>query len=559
MYRASEKTKQPDIWKNPGLEMGKRSRAIFEDSEAWHHRFRREVTNRVNEDIFKPLYSEGTGAPNAPIRILVSMMALKEAQGISDEQLYEQARFNTLIRSALGLINSDEEVPTESTYYLFRHKITEYAEQTGKNLLEQAFEQITMDQCHEYKVSGKRIRMDSKLLGSNIGYYSRYGIVHETIRKYCHANGIENLSGKDAELTAVLKEKADAVTYRSTKEEVEGLLEGLGLLMYRLVGVQDAQKNKEYELLKRVFEDQYELVSGPGGGKKKKVVLRDKTQISGRSVQSPHDPDSEYRDKGGNKVKGYSVNVTETCDEGSPGNSPLNLIVGIQTEGSGTPDVDYLQKGIEQAQKLVVEKIEELNTDGAFHSPLNQEYCKKKNIDWVLGGIQGRPSKYDLSYDSEGNMVVMNKESGERLEAKRSKRRDPQAPERWRVKDGDKSPIYFEQKDVETCELRKKLEQIPKERLNVRNNVEATIFQLGYHYRSDKSSYRGTMKHHLWALSRSLWVNFRRIQLWCMRKRKNGDNGGSVMPEESYVLIFFQRVFCKFLETFCSPVLEGYY
>ena len=99
MYRESEIIKQMDIWKDPRLEMGRRTREIFDDIEGWHHRFRREVTNRVDEDIFKPLFNETMGAPNAPIRILVAMMALKEGMGMSDEQLYEQARFNALVRS----------------------------------------------------------------------------------------------------------------------------------------------------------------------------------------------------------------------------------------------------------------------------------------------------------------------------------------------------------------------------------------------------------------------------------------------------------------------------
>ena len=66
MYRESEKIKQPDMWKDPRLEMGRRALEIYTNSEGWHHRFRREVTNRVDEQIFKPLYSEETGAPNAP-------------------------------------------------------------------------------------------------------------------------------------------------------------------------------------------------------------------------------------------------------------------------------------------------------------------------------------------------------------------------------------------------------------------------------------------------------------------------------------------------------------
>ena len=424
-----------------------------------------------------------------------------------------------LVRNALGLINSDDEVPTESTYYLFRQKIVEHAWQNEKDLLEEAFEDITKGQCHEYQVSGKRIRMDSKLLGSNIRWYGRYGIVHETIRKYCAANGITEVEGKEQELAEVLKEKAEAVTYRNTKEEVERLFEGLGTLMYRLIGAFGAEGNKEYELMKRVFEEQYEVADGPGGGKKKKVQGREKAELSAKSVQNPHDADSEYRDKGGNKVKGYSVNVTETCDEGK-----LNLIVGVQTKGSGTADVEYLQEGIQKAQEAVVDKIEEAYTDGAFHSPGNQEYCKEKNIDWVLRGIQGKPSKYDVSFDGEGNMVVVNTDSGQQLETKRAKSRNPEAPERWVIKDGGKSPVYFERKDVENCELRKRLEEIPKERLNIRNNVEATIFQVGYHYRGDKSQYRGLLKHSMWSVSRCLWVNFRRIQLWFTQKAENSEN-----------------------------------
>jgi hypothetical protein len=308
--------------------------------------------------------------------------------------------------------------------------------------------------------------------------------------------------------------------------------------MYRLLGMEGAERNKEYGLLKRVFEEQYEVVQGPGGGKKKKVKAREKAEITAKSVQNPNDVDSEYRDKGGNKVKGYSVNVTETCNQGE-----LNLIVDVRTEGCTTADVEYLQDGLEKAQEVVVDKIEEVYTDGAYHSPDNQEYCKNEKIEWVLRGIQGKPSKYDLSYDAEGNIVVVNTESGQQLEVKRAKSRNPQAPERWVIKDGNNSPIYFERKDVETCELRKRLGAIPKERLDIRNNVEATIFQVGYHYRGDKSQYRGIEKHRMWAISRCLWVNFRRIQLWIIGKARNGENGGTGIPRESSVFNFFLRFF----------------
>ena len=163
MYRESEKIKQTDMWKDPSLGMGKRTREIFGDGEGWHHRFRREVTNRIDEEIFKQLFNQTIGAPNAAIRILVAMMALKEGMGMSDEQLYQECRFNLMTRSALGLVNTDEEIPVESTYYLFRKRIVEHEVATGKNLLDEAFGQITKEQCLEFGVAGKRIRMGSSL------------------------------------------------------------------------------------------------------------------------------------------------------------------------------------------------------------------------------------------------------------------------------------------------------------------------------------------------------------------------------------------------------------
>jgi hypothetical protein len=140
---------------------------------------------------------------------------------------------------------------------------------------------------------------------------------------------------------------------------------------------------------------------------------------------------------------------------------------------------------------------------------------------------------------------VVNTETGERLETSKVKSRDSQAPERWSIKDGAKSRIYFERKDVATYELRKRLEAIPKERLDIRNNVEATLFQLGYHYRSDKSRYRGLVKHRLWAISRCIWVNFRRIQIWIIRKSEKEDNSVTGMSKGICMFNYLRRLLCE--------------
>ncbi|MEI2421631.1 hypothetical protein V6O07_15250, partial [Arthrospira platensis SPKY2] len=56
----------------------------YNDTSYWHNQFRQEITHLIDESSFKVLFNETMGAPNAPIRILIGMMIMKEAFGWSD-------------------------------------------------------------------------------------------------------------------------------------------------------------------------------------------------------------------------------------------------------------------------------------------------------------------------------------------------------------------------------------------------------------------------------------------------------------------------------------------
>jgi hypothetical protein len=213
----------------------------------------------------------------------------------------------------------DEEIPVESTYYLFRKRIVEYEEATGSNLLDEAFSAITKGQCLEFGVSGKRLRMDSKLLGSNIAWYTRYEIVHETIKKYW--NSREAPTDKLPEeyrklLEEITGESGRNVSYRSTKEELVARMEGLGRLMYWLLREPLAEMQKDYALLKRVFEEQYVLEQGPGGGKKKHVAAREKTEKAAESAadRSPQDAESGFPPESEGSASGCGEEEAERCE-----------------------------------------------------------------------------------------------------------------------------------------------------------------------------------------------------------------------------------------------------
>jgi hypothetical protein len=90
------------------------------------------------------------------------------------------------------------------------------------------------------------------------------------------------------------------------------------------------------------------------------------------------------------------------------------------------------------------------------------------------------------------------------------------------------------------CLLRKKLAAVPKEKLDIRNNVEATIFQLGYYYTGNKSRYRGLIKHRLWALSRCLWINFRRIAAWI--GKQEAEAAAYARQIQKSLLVYFYKL-----------------
>jgi hypothetical protein len=519
MFRKSESEVQLNLFSSAGELMRGTAGNYYQREDSWHNLFRREVLMRIDEEIFKPLYCDNNGTPNASIRVLVGMMILKEGQGWSDEQLFEQCNYNLLIRSALGLMNLNDAVPVASTYYLFRRRIVAYNREKGIDLFKECQQKITRSQVLEFSVSGKQIRMDSKLIGSNIAWYSRYELVHETLRLFIEEQGEHIYKHSfSPEMFSLIKsiegEKGEKVVYRSTRSEIEERFLALGRLAFVFLKLFAKYPDGQYSTLKSVFEQQYKL------GKGKVVLAREKEEISSHSIQSPHDTDCHFREKNGKKVKGYSVNITESCDEEEEENSPrLNLITDVQVEVASTADNKFLKESILQTEEILDHPVEKVYADGAYNSVENQEFVSLNNKELILSGLQGAKARYELSVDSQNpdNLMVTDTHTGEIIKAQKVKTRKESSDKKWRIKTENGKYRYFNLENVRTSLLRQKLRDIPKEELNRRNNVEATIFQLGYHYSNAKTRYRGLAKHRLWAYSRTLWINFIRILKYMMQ------------------------------------------
>ena len=511
MYKKTEKNKEINIFSDANSLLSDRSKRILEDEKSWYNSFRREILFRIDEGRFKVLYSEKMGAPNASVRVLVGMMVLKESFGWNDAELYRHCRFDITVRRALNIYALDEDVPVESTYYLFKNRIYEYEKESGINLIEEGFKGITSSQVREYQVDGHVIRMDSTMIGSNIANYSRYEIIHRTLcvfLKSLKEKDWEKFSEVDrVELEDMLSEDTEKTVYNSTSKDLKEKLIRLGVIIYKVIQIFSYKSSEKYKTLCRVFEEQYKI-GGDGNGE---IELKNKGEISAKSVQSPYDTECTYRKKGDKEVKGYSMNLTETISE-----DKLNLITDVQVEAVSTADVDYVEGAIRGSEEVTGQEVRRVYADGAYNSANND---KIEGVEVICTGIQGKESRYDIDISENGEIIVTDEKTGETYKAEKVKRNNRSKSEKWYIKT-DKRKIYFDKRAIEVSMKRKLLKQMPKEELNKRNNVEATMFQLKFLLRNGKTRYRGKLKNVLWAYCRCLWINLRRIMLYSMKKIK---------------------------------------
>ena len=510
---------QPDMFKVPHLPS--RSEKQLYDPKASHNLFYQNVYCKIPEESFRPLYCEGNGRPGASPRLLCAMRVYKEGGGYSDHEMFDALRFDILVRKSMGLMSLEDPVPTESTYYKFFAAICAYKERTGVDLYDEACRQVTRKQLEEYRISGRKIRIDSTLVGSNIAHYSRYQIVHATLVKAVKMFGGEVSTlfsdAVSASLKVILGENAEHTCYELNAADMRTRFLQLGLLVQQVLAEAKSAGLTGFELLERVFGEQYRINAETGA-----LEAVPSKEISARSVQNPNDPEATYRDKNGEQVRGYTHEIAETCDDEDKATTASGkkiqkpkLIVDVEVEPASTADTQLYEGSVRGSMDVTGEKPESVTSDGGYQSADNQEFADGEGIEAVFTGFQGKKGTLDFELSDDGKSLEATKTAtGEKLPTRRTKGGS------WRIddtKDGKKHVRYVKPESVAAAMRRKAQEAIPKAKRWLRNNVEAAMFQLTFHTRNNKTRYRGLMKQKIFALSRCLWVNHVRLALFELR------------------------------------------
>jgi len=503
---------QPELF-SFALDLSKKQRDLLEKSkEKWFYNL---IFSMIDEGSFKPLYSEKASRPNVAVNILVSALILKELKGISYDELMESMMFDMRFKTALGLVSIDEEPFSRATLFNFQNRILGYEQQTGINLIEQVFDNLTSQQIKQLKLKADIQRTDSTLVSSNIRKYSRIQLLIEVLIRLERMLDETDKCRIAEQLQAYLKTGSDKYIYGLKPNELPRELEKLGKVYHAVHTAINEKESyhakKEFISFERAYKEHFIVVND-------QVNAKPSEELNSGMLQSPDDQDATYRKKKEQQSKGYTINGTETANP----DNPIQLLTDIAVNPNNVDDSVILNERIDIIKEKTPE-LNELHTDGGYGSEGNDKKLAESEITQVTTAVRGRESEIEkkIEQSSQSPDAYTVKCPHQRAESAPTKKRhkirfDLNICKQCPLKEKcqifkNKGRYYFTHQDYLLSKRNRNIKEIPKERRKIRPNVEATMKEFKSRAPGGKLKVRGLFKTSLFAFSAGIAINFGRI------------------------------------------------
>jgi len=493
---------------------------------SWAHSFYHEFFCRIDEESFAVLYSSEPSRPNIPVNVLVGLEVLKAGFGWSDEELYENFCFNLQVRYALGYDRLGDGDFAIRTLYYFRERLSKHQLESGVNLLEQAFKQVTDAQIRELQVRTGMQRMDSTQIASNIVAASRLQLLVEAIQRVHRILSAADQQRLSESFAPYLKGTAGHYTYRvKGKAAVWEHLQQVGAAIYHVLAELKERYADElaYQVLARIFAENFNLVEDG-------ICPKENRELASGSLQSVDDLAASYRTKGNAHYKGYVANLTETCD---PENE-LQLITHVQVAPNNVDDSQLLAEALPNLQERT--DLDTLMTDGAFGGEASDAALAGQDVKLIQTAIRGpKPddqqfhlSDFDIHFDPHDIPTDITCPYGQKVPITPARttglhaRFDPEIcaacpfhqEERCRAQPQKRDPRFllaFTPKQVRQAQRRKDFLEHQDHGQNLRAAVEATVRSVKHPFRAGKLPVRGQFRVTCMVIASAIYVNVRRI------------------------------------------------
>ena len=480
-------------------------------SEEYH--FYKIIFSNIDESIFSVLYSEEKSRPNSPINSMVASLLLMNRRTWTYDELFKNIQFHLLVKIALGLDQISDVPFCVATLFNFQNRLHKHFIETGENLLERVFDQLTEEQLKKLKLKTDIQRTDSFAALSNIRNYSRLQLLVEMIIRIYRVLSEEDQQRFIDQFIAYINKTSGQYIYSLNSEDIPHELEKVGQLY---VWIDQTlypryQELQIFQTFQLVFTEHFTVVD-------EKIEIKPPDQLKSDSVQSPDDLDAAYRKKNGKSGKGQSVNIVETAD---PSN-PIQLLTDVAVNPLNQDDNRVLHKRLGRLKEKTP-SLNELHHDAAYGSAENDLKCEHLGITTIQTAVRGNQSVVPITIEqvSESNYVV--KCPLQTVKSQKARKRfkasfdllicqQCECQEKCPALVMKKHRIYYFTHDMYLSKKRQRIiETLPPERQKLRCNVEATINEFVCKMPKGKLKVRDAFKTAVFAYSVAMSVNFGRI------------------------------------------------
>jgi hypothetical protein len=359
---------------------------------SWALLFRHEVLPILfrNEDHYAIFYGK-TGRPNFSVARLLGLCLLQEWNDLSDQQALDTFSFDIRWRYALD-VSDDEDYLSRRSLVEFRRRLAE--KDPDMSLIRHLFDTIRDSAIQKLGLSTTNQRLDSTHIISNIRLRGRLALFSNTLSLFLKSLNEDQFSRVPEAIREWHTHEPEG-WFGLGPAEQKIKLEELARYLYELTVIFEKDELGEpYELLTRLFSEQCEV--SPDNPEEPKIHVKKKTE--GTTLQSPHDPDASY----GHKGSGYSLHVTETCNnEGKP-----EIITDYEVHGAARSDIGKAVSVIERLDAAGL-KPETLFADGGYPSVPSAVTVQEQDIEFMTPVNRSRlpddvVGRDHFQFDSEG-------------------------------------------------------------------------------------------------------------------------------------------------------------
>lgn len=364
---------------------------------SWAKYFAECIFPEIDEKPFRVLFSDRPSRANTPINVIIGALIIKEMFGLTDEEMVETLPFDIRFQYALHTSSFDEQPLNDRTLGRFRARCNAYEEQTGIDLIHDCIIRLSGKMAKMMKLNTGLRRMDSLMVASNIKKMSRLELIYT-----CVANLVHLMNRKDDDAIPesvkhyLLDSDHNNVLYYTRSEDTDSKISTVLKDAALLITVCGSRYDdaSEYQLLIRVLNEQTERDD------RGNYILRTKGMDS-KTLQNPADPDATYREKAGEKHRGYIANVVEET------NGESSLTVDYQYEQNIYSDSQFLKDYIER-QSGKDGRIT-LVTDGGYCGNDNAKLSRQKDITLVTTNLKGADVAdiwADFQFSDDGRKIL---------------------------------------------------------------------------------------------------------------------------------------------------------